>query len=101
MNCSILASHASILDPLVGETSAAKYELWYRHNGEPDIKELPSPFSCTYKVMSEESIRSDIGTHSITHMHIKGDVPPSLPTLAPEVSQLGLRYPHNSTELGW
>lgn len=78
-----------------------EYEVWYRHTGQPGIVRLQRPNLSTYKAMSDESIRADIGTHSITHINIKGAVLPSVTALAPSASQLGLLKLKNPAALEW
>lgn len=75
----------------------SKYNLWYRHSGQPEIDALP--FSYENQYMSFDEIQADIGEEHITHMITSDDVVPSLSAIAPLITHLRITAIRDSVQL--
>ena len=74
-------------------------ELWYRHSGEPELKQFP-PSRCPYAIVEDvEEITSTVGDHHITHMCIKGKIPLSLLAICQRLTHLKISEIDSSSQL--
>ena len=72
--------------------------VWYRHSGEEEIDVIP--WDCTHKIVEDEGeITTDIGDNYITHMSIRGNILPTLTTIAPQLTHLKIRKLPDTTQL--
>ena len=67
------------------------YEIWSRHTSEPEIDRIPSERTIEFMVLTLDELRKTAQTIDITHMCIKGNVPPGLHQIAPNLKQLRLQ----------
>ena len=76
----------------------AFYAVWYRHSGEKEIDRIPQ--SADLKIVEDVGeITTDIGDNYITHMSITGKIPPTLSTVAPQLTHLKIRDLYDSSQL--
>ena len=73
------------------------YEVWYRHDGEPDIALIPH--STDTKSLTLQQLREATQGLHITHMSIYGDIPPGLESIAADIQQLEVRFLHDGDQL--
>ena len=66
-----------------------EYYVWYRDNSQAEIDEIPE--DPDYRVLTLEKLLSATRGCTVTHMCIRGDVPP-LGEIAPHVKQLQLHW---------
>ena len=76
----------------------AYYRVWYRHSGEEEIDEIPD-FPDRKIVEDVGEITTDIGDNYITHMSTRGNIPPTLSTVAPQLTHLRIEYFSDSSQL--
>ena len=75
-------------------SSISGYKVWYRHTQQPHIDKIPDDAFKQLQSMTYSQL--DI-THTldITHMCIRGDIPPALHRIASNLKQLRLKdIPH-------
>ena len=78
----------------------AYYRVWYRHSGEQEIDKIPDISIGQYKRVEDVGeITTDIGNNYITHMSIRGNIPPTLSTVAPQLTHLQIRDLYDSSQL--
>ena len=65
------------------------YRVWYRHDGEPDIDRIPTVPDI--KPLTLQQLREATQGLHITHMCIRGDIPPNLESIAADIRQLIVR----------
>ena len=76
-------------------TGSYSYSIWFRHTSEPEIDRIPSISDIEFTVLTQNDLRKTAQTIDITHMCIKGNVPPGLHQIAPNLKQLKLfQVPH-------
>ena len=76
-------------------TGSHRYAIWFRHTLEPEIDRTPYILDNRFKEFTLDELRKTAQTIDITHMCIKGNVPPGLHQIAPNLKQLRLwRLPH-------
>ena len=72
--------------------------MWYRDSSEPEIDEIP--FGVEMRNLTVEELISSTKGHTITHMCIKGDIPP-LDMIAPHIKQLKIRELSHNDQIMW
>ena len=76
-------------------TGSHSYAIWFRHTLEPEIDRIPYIQYIRFKEFTLDELRKTAQTIDITHMYIKGNVPPGLHQIAPNLKQLRLQeIPH-------
>ena len=67
-----------------------EYEVWYRHDSQPEISEIPS--GQFHRDLTLDELLSATQGNVVTHMSIRWDIPP-LDEIAPHLKQLKLDVP--------
>ena len=62
------------------------YEVWYRHDAEQNIHFIP--VNPATKSLTLQQLREATQGLHITHMFIRGDIPPGLESIAADVQKL-------------
>ena len=73
------------------------YDVWYRHDGEPDIARIPL-YTATESLTLQQLREETQGLH-ITHMYIIGDIPPGLKSIAADIQKLEVIHPPDGDQL--
>lgn len=68
----------------------ADYQIWYRHASQPDIDDISNIDDRELKLKSLSELLAAAKKINITHMFIRGNIPPNLDRLAPNLKQLRL-----------
>ena len=78
----------------------AWFEVWYRHSGEKETDEIPQLDIDQHKIVKDVGeITTDIGDNYITHMSIRGNILPTLSTVAPQLTHLKIEELSDSSQL--
>ena len=80
----------------------AYYQVWYRHSGEEEIDKIPyfDIDDDEYKIVEDVGeITTYIGNNYITHMSIRYNIPPTLSTVAPQLTHLQIQYLSDNSQL--
>mgnify|MGYP001801298688 FL=1 len=78
-------------------TGSHRYAIWFRHTLKPEIDRIPYIQDIRFKKFTSDDLRKTAQTIDITHMCLKGNVPPGLHQIAPNLKQLRLQeIPHKN-----
>ena len=68
-----------------------EYRVWYRHDSQPEIDEVPDLDYSDYRDLTLDELLSATQGHIVTHMAITRDIPP-VDEIAPHLKQLQLYH---------
>ena len=75
--------------------SISGYNVWYRHTQQPHIDRIPYEAYDQLQSMTYSQLVDIARTLDITHMCIRGDIPPAVHRIASNLKQLKLwEIPH-------
>ena len=71
-------------------SSISGYKVWYRHTQQPHTDRIPYEAEYQLQSMTYSQLVDLTHTLDITHMCIRGDIPPALHRIASNLKQLKL-----------
>ena len=84
-----------LLNCRVHISTGAVYKLWFRHTLQPWVDYIPHVQEKYLKAVSLADLKTLSQRYDITHMYIRGHIPPNLHEIAPNLRQLRLCHiPH-------
>ena len=75
-----------------------EYRVWWRDDSEAEIREIRHVGYSEYRDLTLNELVTAIQGNTVTHMSIKGDIPPQLHSIAAHLNQLRLYQPPDSDQ---
>ena len=80
--------------------TGSKYKIWYHHTSEPDINYIPyNIIDIDLTSYTPDELSAATQGLEITHMYIKGNIPPNLDKIAANLREIKLSDTTNSDQL--
>ena len=75
-----------------------EYRVWWRDDSQAENDAIPLLGPSSYKDLTLNELVTAIQGNTVTHMSIKGDIPPQLHSIAPHLKHLRLYRPPDSDQ---